>query len=79
MDKNIFLKKFALIFEESPVQEITFENNFRDFDEWCSITALNLISLLDEEYDVNLTGADLKSANTVGDIFNIIVNKKTDK
>jgi acyl carrier protein len=75
MDKNIFLKKFGSIFEEPPGQEITLESNFREIDTWSSMTALNLMVLADDEYNVNLTGDEIKSAITVENIFHIIENK----
>ena len=75
MEINAFLKNFADILDDTDADLITQETVFRDLDEWNSLTALSLIAMADEEYDVKLTGDDIKSSNSLNDIFEIIKNK----
>jgi len=75
MEMNTFLQNFADILDETDAILITQETVFRDLDEWNSLTALSLIAMADEEYDVKLTGDDIKSSNSLNDIFEIIKNK----
>ncbi|QSW89761.1 MULTISPECIES: phosphopantetheine-binding protein [Flavobacterium] len=75
MEINAFLKNFADILDDTDAALITQETVFRDLDEWNSLTALSLIAMADEEYDVKLTGDDIKSSNSLQDIFEIIKNK----
>jgi len=75
MEINAFLKNFADILDDTDAALITQETVFRDLDEWNSLTALSLIAMADEEYDVKLTGDDIKSSNSLHDIFEIIKNK----
>jgi acyl carrier protein len=44
-------------------------------DGWSSMHALILIALIDNEYDILLTGAELKNAQTVQDLYTIIQSK----
>ncbi|MDR6761460.1 acyl carrier protein [Flavobacterium sp. 2755] len=75
MEINAFLKNFADILDDTDAALITQETVFRDLDEWNSLTALSLIAMADEEYDVKLTGDEIKSSNSLNDIFKIIKNK----
>lgn len=75
MEINTFLQNFADILDDTDAALITKETVFRDLDEWNSLTALSLIALADEEYAVKLTGDDIKSSNSLNDIFEIIKNK----
>jgi acyl carrier protein len=49
---------------------------FKDLDEWDSMTALSMIAMVDEEYSVKLTGNEIKQAQTIEDLFNIVKSKK---
>jgi len=75
MEINTFLRNFADILDDTDAALITQETVFRDLDEWNSLTALSLIAMADEEYAVKLTGDDIKSSNSLNDIFEIIKNK----
>ena len=75
MDLNNFLEKFAEQFDDTDPADITATTNFRDIEEWSSLTALSIIAMVDEEYDVTLKGDDIKSANTVEDLFNTVKSK----
>ena len=72
MDTNKFIQNFADLFEETEVSLITPETKFRDLDEWSSLLALSTMSMIDEEYDVQLTAEQMRGANTVQDLINIV-------
>lgn len=52
------------------------ETKFRKLEEWSSIVALSVIAMIDEEYDVQIKGDEMRSANTIADLFNIVKSKK---
>lgn len=72
MEINDFIEKFAEIFDDTDAATLTPETNFRELDEWSSLSALGLIAMADEEYEVELKGDEIRKANTIEDIFNII-------
>nr|WP_314865804.1 acyl carrier protein [uncultured Flavobacterium sp.] len=76
MEKNEFIRNFELLFDEVEEGSIVLETVFRDVDEWSSLIALMLIAMVDESYNVKLTGDDIRESNTVNDIYNIIIAKK---
>ena len=75
MDINVFIQNFADQFEDTDPNEITATTVFHDLDEYSSLIALSIIAMVDEEYDVQLKGDDMRSAVTVEDLFNIVKSK----
>lgn len=75
MELNQFIQNFADQFEDTDSSEIKAETVFRDLEEYSSLIALSIIAMVDEEYDVQLKGDDMRSAVTVEDLFNIVKSK----
>lgn len=76
MDINEFVTHFAEQFEETDASEFSANTKFHDLDEWSSLTALSIIAMVDEEYDVTLKGDDIKNADTIEALFNTVKSKK---
>ena len=74
-DKFIALFKDAL---ENEDLEINMSDNFRDYDEWDSLTLLTVIAMIDEEYEVVIEGETFDKLETVEDLFDKILEKTTD-
>lgn len=70
-----FIENFAAQFDDTDPSEIKADTLFHDLDEWSSLTALSIIAMADEEYDVTLKGNDINDAKTVEDLFNIVKSK----
>ena len=75
MELTKFIENFADQFEDTDPSEIGAETVFHDLDEYSSLIALSIIAMVDEEYDVQLKGDDMRSAVTVEDLFNIVKAK----
>ena len=76
MDIKEFVSNFASQFDDTDEAVFTAETRFRDIEEWSSLIALSIIAMVDEEYDVTLSGDDIINSDTVEDIFNKVVAKK---
>lgn len=76
MDINLFIEHFTEQFKETDSTIFTENTLFKDLEEWSSMLALELIAMADEHYDVELRSGDIKSSNTVRDLFEIIKSKK---
>lgn len=74
MDINEFVNHIAEQFDDAT--GLTPDTKFREVEGWCSIVALSIIAMADEEYDVTLKGDDIKKAETIKDIFDIIVSRR---
>ena len=75
MELKEFIANFADQFDDTDASAITAETKFRELDEWSSLIALSVIAMVDEEYDVQLKGDDMRSANTVEELFNTVKSK----
>ena len=76
MELQEFIKNFANQFEETDPSVFTKDTVFKDLNEWSSLMALSIIAMVDEEYEVALKGDDIRTANTLEDLFNIVKSKK---
>lgn len=72
MEIKEFIEKFAEQFEDTDPSEIIESTEFKNLDEWSSLTALSIIAMIDEEYDVTLKGEDVRNAKTVKDLFETV-------
>ena len=75
MEMKEFVSNFAAQFDETEESVFTPETRFREIEEWSSLVALSLISMVDEEYDVTLKGDDIKYSETIADIYNTVASK----
>ncbi|SOE76587.1 Phosphopantetheine attachment site [Fibrobacter sp. UWT3] len=76
MNINEFVEHFAEQFDDTDSAEFKADTKFRDLDEWSSLIALNIIAMVDDEYDVTLKGADIEGATTIEDLFKIVSSRK---
>ncbi len=75
MDIQLFLQQIADQFDDTDPSLITLETKFKQLDDYSSLTALNIISMIDDEYDVILKGEDLRNSSTVEDLYNAVKAK----
>jgi len=75
MEIKDFIQNFADQFDDTDVSVFTAETKFRELDEWSSLIALSIIAMVDDEYGVTLKGDDMRSAQTIGDLFNIVSSR----
>ena len=76
MELKVFIENFANQFDDTDASEIKAETEFKELDEWSSLIALSVIAMVDEEYEVTLKGEDIRTSNTVEDLFNLVKSRK---
>ena len=74
MDIDKFIENFTDLFDETDPATISATTQFKSLDEWSSLVALSVIAMVDEEYDVEFRGDDIRGSNTVEDLYNIVKN-----
>ena len=62
--------------DETDVSEIKPDTKFRDLDEWSSLVALGLMAMIDDEYDISLKADEMRRANTIQELFDLVKNKQ---
>ena len=76
MNIQEFIGNFAAQFDDTDEALITPDTKFKQLDEWSSLTALSIIAMVDDEYDVILKGNDINNSETIQELFDIVCNYK---
>lgn len=75
MTLDEFVDAFAEQFDDTPAEAFNPSTNYRELDEWSSLIALSIISMVDDEMDKQLTGSELRNAGTIENLYNLIEAK----
>ena len=75
-EKVEFIRKFTDQFDDVAVPDISLTTRFRDIEGWSSIRALMIMSMVDEAYNVSLSGENIINSVTIEDIYSIVTAKK---
>lgn len=75
MNINEFVENFKEVFDDAENLQLTPETYFKELDEYSSLTALSIIAFADEKFDVALSGKEIREADTLQDLFDIITSK----
>ena len=75
MNIQQFIENFAGLLDETDADTIKADTQFKSLDEWSSLIALSVIAMIDEEYDVEFRGDDIRNSETVDDLYNIVLSR----
>lgn len=73
MDIKDFIVKFAEAIEVENVDDLTAETNFRELDEWSSLSVMLLIAFFDEEFEKEITEKEIRTATNIAELYNLAV------
>lgn len=71
MEIKEFIEKFAEAIEVENVEELTVETEFKELDEWSSLSVMLLIAFFDEEFEKQIGDKDIRSCTTLQDLYNL--------
>lgn len=75
MNKIEFIKNFEAQFDEVEPDELTENTVFKLLDEWSSLNALLIISMIDTEYNVAVSGDELNESETIDQVYELVKQK----
>ena len=75
MTLNEFIEAFAEEFEDTEMSEFKADTVYKELDEWDSLTALSIITMVDDQLDKTITGADLRAHDTIEGLYNFVMSK----
>ena len=75
MTLDEFVSAFAAEFDETPEDQFKADTEYKTLEEWGSLTALSIISMVDENMDKTITGADIRASKTIEDLYNLAESK----
>ena len=71
-----FITAFKEALEMDENREIDLKDNFRDYEEWDSLSRLSLIVMLDEEFSVEIENEDFEKIKSLGDLLNEVEKRQ---
>lgn len=76
MDIKEFTEKFVEVFDDAEDLNLTPDTYYKELDEYSSLTILSIIAFADENFDVAITGKEIRETETVQDLYELITGKK---
>lgn len=76
MTLDEFIEAFADEFDDTDISEFKADTDFKNLDEWSSLTALSIIAMIDDQLDKTITGADIRASKTIEDLYNLAIGKE---
>jgi acyl carrier protein len=75
MEIEQFIFDFVEATDDESANPLNSETIFRELDSWDSLAALSIMAMIDDKYQASLTADEMKSANTLGELFALIKTK----
>ena len=75
MDINQFVNDFADEFLDTDPSEFSVDTEYKDLDEWSSMTGMAIMSMIENKYGVEVSALEIRTADTIGSLFSIIESK----
>jgi len=63
------------VLNEDGSDPVTIETDFKDSDNWSSLTAFTIVTELEKKYGIQLRGIEIRRCTTVEDLFELISTK----
>lgn len=76
MDLKDFICQFIEQFDNIDASAINGGTYFKEMDVWTSMAALMIIGMIDDEYGVEISAKDIRSAETIEDLFELVKTRK---
>lgn len=76
MEKGHFLNLMRTLLFKTEKESITLNTIFRQLDEWNLVWATSMITMIHEEYQVNIDGDDISLTETVDDLYQMMDLKR---
>ena len=75
MKLDEFFELFCEELDDTDLSVLSILTDFKNIDVWDSLTALSIISMIDEEFEILLTGNDMLNSTTIEDLYTLVESK----
>jgi acyl carrier protein len=72
MKLDEFINNFAEQFDDTEIEEFRPDVEFKALDEWSSLTSLQIIAMVDDEYNIVIESEDIRDTETIQELFDLI-------
>ena len=74
MEIKEFIEKFAEAIDVENDEALSAETEFRELEEWSSLSVMLVIAFYDEQLDKQIGDKDVKACTTIQDLYNLASN-----
>jgi acyl carrier protein len=74
MSLSTFIYNFQNQLEDQ--QKIQADTEFKKLSSWDSMTSLLVITMIDDEYGVGVSGDDIRKVETVEELYDLVITKE---
>lgn len=75
MNLNIFVGKFCEQLDDTDISTINASTDYKALKEWDSLVALSVIAMIDEEFEIVITGSDIDGNTTIEELYNTVQSR----
>ena len=75
MELNDFIANFAEQFDETDVSEFKADTEYKDLDEWSSLSIMGIIAMIKTSYGKSVTGKEIRNCETIEELYNLVLSK----
>ena len=61
--------------ENTDISTVNASTDYKALAEWDSLVALSVIAMIDEEFEVVITGSDIDGNTTIEDLYNTVQSR----
>ncbi|GCB35836.1 MULTISPECIES: phosphopantetheine-binding protein [Bacteroides] len=73
MEFKDFIERLAEAVEIESVENLMPETEFRELDDWSSLSVMLLIAFFDEEFEKEISSSAIKECITIQDLYNLAI------
>lgn len=75
MTLDKFLEHFCEELEDTDPSTVIASTDFKNIEEWDSLVALSIIAMIDEEFEILVTGRDMLASTTIEDLYKLVISR----
>lgn len=75
MELDFFAQKIREQFMEDDINSITTTMDFRTLDTWDSLTGMAILSIINDDFGVDIPVDDFRKLNTISELFDYVSRK----
>lgn len=70
-----FKQKFSEAIEDELILNLPPNASFKDLESWDSFSAMSIISMIDEEFEIIIKAEEMTRIKTLEEFYNLLLNK----
>lgn len=75
MEIKEFIASIASQFDDTDISEFKAETNFRDLEEWSSLTALAILNMMEKKCHIVIKAEEMSKTKSIQELFNLMQSK----